>query len=44
MYATMEVLMGVKNWKKETFSTISYLQPSEQPLALCEEKIDVFKL
>lgn len=41
MYATMEVLMGVKNWKKDTFSSITYLQPSEQPSALCEEKIDV---
>jgi hypothetical protein len=41
MYATMEVLMGAKNWKKETFSAITYLQPSEQPSALCEEKIDV---
>lgn len=41
MYATMEVLMAVKNWKKESFSSITYLQPAEQPLALCEEKIDV---
>jgi len=41
MYATMEVLMGVKGWKKDTFSSITYLQPSEQPSALCEEKIDV---
>jgi hypothetical protein len=41
MYATMEVLMSVKNWKKESFSSITYLQPSEQPSALCEEKIDV---
>lgn len=41
MYATMEVLMGVKGWKKDNFSSITYLQPSEQPSALCEEKIDV---
>ncbi|NCA28901.1 MAG: TAXI family TRAP transporter solute-binding subunit [Proteobacteria bacterium] len=41
MYATMEVLMAVKNWKKDSFSSITYLQPSEQPSALCEEKIDV---
>jgi len=41
MYATMEVLMAAKGWTKQNFSTITYLQPSEQPKALCEGKIDV---
>lgn len=41
MYATMEVLMGVKGWTKQSFSAVNYLQPSEQPKALCDGKIDV---
>lgn len=41
MYATMEVLMAVKGWNKQSFSAITYLQPSEQSRALCEGKIDV---
>jgi len=41
MYATMEVLMSVKGWNKSTFKAIDYLQPSEQPRALCQGKIDV---
>ena len=41
MYATMEVLMATKNWTKSSFSNITYLQPQEQPKALCEGKIDV---
>jgi len=41
MYATMEVLMGIKAWKKDSFSSVTYLQPSEQPRALCDGKIDV---
>jgi len=41
MYATMEVLMGLKGWTKQSFSTVTYLQPSEQPKALCDGKIDV---
>jgi len=41
MYATMEVLMKVKGWTKQSFSNVTYLQPSEQPKALCDEKIDV---
>lgn len=41
MYATMEVLMSAKGWNKQSFSNITYLQPSEQPKALCEDKIDV---
>ena len=41
MYATMEMLLNILDWKKEDFSTITYLQPSEQPKALCDGKIDV---
>lgn len=41
MYATMEVLMAAKGWGKQDFSSITYLQPSEQPKALCDGKIDV---
>lgn len=41
MNATMEVLMNAKGWTKDNFSNITYLQPSEQPKALCEGKIDV---
>jgi TRAP transporter TAXI family solute receptor len=41
MYATMDVLMGTKGWNKQSFSTVTYLQPSEQPKALCDGKIDV---
>lgn len=41
MYATMEMLLEVLGWKKEDFSSIKYLQPSEQPRALCDGKIDV---
>jgi len=41
MYATMEVLMAAKGWTKQSFSTVTYLQPSEQPKALCDGKIDV---
>jgi uncharacterized protein len=41
MYATMEVLMAAKGWIKQNFSAITYLQPSEQPKALCDGKIDV---
>lgn len=41
MNATMEVLMDIKGWTKDSFSAITYLQPSEQPKALCEGKIDV---
>ncbi len=41
MNATMEVLMNAKGWNKDNFSNITYLQPSEQPKALCEGKIDV---
>lgn len=41
MYATMDMLMGIKGWNKQNFSTVTYLQPSEQPKALCDGKIDV---
>ncbi|MBL6664595.1 MAG: TAXI family TRAP transporter solute-binding subunit [Rickettsiales bacterium] len=41
MYATMEVLMEIKGWNKGDFSSVTYLQPSEQPKALCNRKIDV---
>jgi len=41
MYATMEVLLELKGWKKQDFAATTYLQPSEQPRALCDEKIDV---
>ncbi len=41
MNATMEVLMEVKGWTKASFAAVNYLQPAEQPKALCEGKIDV---
>ena len=41
VYATTEVLMEVKGWTKQDFAAITYLQPSEQPRALCDGKIDV---
>lgn len=41
MYATMEVLMSIKEWTKASFSAVTYLQPAEQPKALCDGKIDV---
>jgi len=41
MYATMEALMAAKGWNRQSFSAITYLQPSEQSRALCEGKIDV---
>jgi uncharacterized protein len=41
MNATMEVLMEAKGWTKDSFAAVNYLQPSEQPKALCDGKIDV---
>lgn len=41
MNATMDVLTTVKGWNKDSFSTVTYLQPTEQPKALCDGKIDV---
>lgn len=38
--ATMEVLMKAKGWNKETFKVASELRGSEQPQALCDNKID----
>lgn len=40
-YATMEALMNAKGWNKGNFSEVTYIQPSEQPKALCDGKIDV---
>lgn len=40
VYATMEVLSEVKGWTKQSFAAVTYLQPSEQPRALCDGKID----
>lgn len=39
--ATMEVLMNALGWTKESFSMASELRGSEQPQALCDNKIDV---
>lgn len=41
MNATMEVLMRIKGWRKSSFAAINYLQPAEQPRALCNGQIDV---
>ena len=41
MYATMEVLLKIKGWNKNNFAAVTYLEPSEQPRALCEGRIDV---
>ena len=38
--ATMEVLMALKGWNKGTFSVASELKGSEQPQALCDDRID----
>lgn len=38
--ATMEVVMRAKGWNKETFKVSSELKGSEQPQALCDNKID----
>ncbi|MDA9231314.1 TAXI family TRAP transporter solute-binding subunit [Rickettsiales bacterium] len=40
MYATMEVLSSVKGWSKSDFKSIAQLNPSEQPEALCNNRID----
>ncbi len=37
---TMEVLMRVMNWTKETFKVASELKSAEQSKALCDNKID----
>jgi len=38
--ATMEVVMLSKGWDKKTFKVASELKGSEQPQALCDNKID----
>lgn len=39
--ATMGILMKDKGWTKEDFLLVSELKASEQPQALCDNKIDV---
>jgi TRAP transporter TAXI family solute receptor len=39
--ATMEVVMKSKGWTYESFKVASELKASEQPQALCDNKIDV---
>ena len=39
--ATMEVVMRSNGWTKDTFKIASELKGSEQPQALCDNKIDV---
>ena len=41
MRATMDVVMGAKGWTKKDFKLASELKASEQPQALCDNKIDV---
>jgi TRAP transporter TAXI family solute receptor len=38
--ATMEVLMAAKGWTKDSFKLASELKASEQPQAVCDNKID----
>jgi hypothetical protein len=38
--ATMEVVMKAKGWTRESFKLASELKGSEQPQALCDNKID----
>lgn len=40
MRATMEVIMRAKGWDKRVFKLASELKASEQPQALCDNKID----
>jgi TRAP transporter TAXI family solute receptor len=40
MRATMEVVMAAKGWDKSVFKVASELKASEQPQALCDNKID----
>lgn len=41
MRATMDVVMQAKNWTVKDFKVASELKASEQPQALCDNKIDV---
>lgn len=38
--ATMEVLMQAKGWNENTFKVATELKGSEQPQALCDDKVD----
>lgn len=38
--ATMDVIMAAKGWNQNTFKLASELKASEQPQALCDNKID----
>ncbi len=38
--ATMDVIMKAKGWTKDTFKLASELKASEQPQAVCDNKID----
>lgn len=40
--ATMEALMRLKGWSKNSFEQTSELSSAEQAKALCDDKIDVF--
>ncbi|MCD6035573.1 MAG: transporter solute receptor, family [Rickettsiales bacterium] len=40
MRATMEVIMAAKGWDNSVFKVASELKASEQPQALCDNKID----
>ncbi len=40
MYATMDMLMRIKGFTEKDFKEITFLQPSEQPRALCSGEID----
>ncbi len=41
MRATMDVIMHEKGWTNKDFKMVSELKASEQPQALCDNKIDV---
>lgn len=41
MRATMDVVMAAKGWTLKDFKLVSELKASEQPQALCDNKIDV---
>lgn len=40
MYATMEMLMNAQGFNESSFKEVTYLNPSEQPKALCDGEID----
>lgn len=41
MRATMNTVMSIEGWDKSNFKSVSELKASEQPQALCDNKIDV---